>query len=124
MRCPWSDRRSGKCFYCTQGHSSRCKYGQIFGTEGLDGAQAQFVGAFTLACLFCIDAGQVRVPLASTTLMKAPERIADQALVLMADIFPTGYFGVSNALKDMTQEQIGEATVVVIGCGFVLSYVL
>jgi len=32
---------------------------------------------------------QVRVPLADATAMKAPEGIADNALVLMADIFPT-----------------------------------
>ena len=32
---------------------------------------------------------QVRVPLADSTAMKAPEDIADNALVLMADIWPT-----------------------------------
>ena len=32
---------------------------------------------------------QVRVPLADSTVMKAPEDIADNALVLMADIWPT-----------------------------------
>ena len=32
---------------------------------------------------------QVRVPLADSTVMKAPEGIADNALVLMADIWPT-----------------------------------
>ena len=35
----------------------------------------------------------------------------------MADIFPTGFFGASNAFKNMTKEQISEAVVVVIGCG-------
>jgi len=49
--------------------------------------------------------------------MKAPEGIADNALVLMADIFPTGYFAAHNAFKDMTKEQIADATVVIIGCG-------
>ena len=62
---------------------------------------------------------QVRVPLADATAVKAPEGIADNALVLMADIFPTGYFAANNAFKDMTQEQIAEATVVVIGCGYI-----
>ena len=33
---------------------------------------------------------QVRVPLADGTVMKAPEEIQDNVLVLMADIFPTG----------------------------------
>lgn len=36
------------------------------------------------------DSPQVRVPLADATVMKAPEGIEDNALVLMADIFPTG----------------------------------
>ena len=30
------------------------------------------------------------MPLADGTVMKAPKEIADNALVLMADIFPTG----------------------------------
>lgn len=50
--------------------------------------------------------------------MKAPEDIADNALVLMADIFPTGYFAAYNAFKEMTKDQIGQATVVLIGCGY------
>ncbi len=45
----------------------------LFGTAALDGAQAEYV----------------RVPLADATAVKAPEGIADNALVLMADIFPT-----------------------------------
>ncbi|CAD6588071.1 MAG: hypothetical protein ASARMPREDX12_003150 [Alectoria sarmentosa] len=91
----------GECFYCKQGYSSRCAKGALFGTAGLDGAQAEYV----------------RVPLADSTAMKAPEGIADNALVLMADIFPTGCFAADNAFKDLTEEQISEATVVLIGCG-------
>ena len=54
--------------------------------------------------------------------MKAPEEIADNALVLMADIFPTGYFAANNAFKEMSKEQIEQATVVVIGCGYNSSF--
>ena len=90
-----------ECFYCKNGFSSRCAKSLLFGTAALDGAQAEYV----------------RVPLADGTAMKAPQEIADNALVLMADIFPTGYFAASNAFKDMTKEQIADATVVVIGCG-------
>jgi len=57
------------------------------------------------------------VPLADTTVMKAPPEIKENALVLMADIFPTGYFAASNAFKLLTPEQIAESTAVVIGCG-------
>jgi len=49
--------------------------------------------------------------------MKAPEGMSDNALVLMADIFPTGYFAAHNAFKELTKEQIAESTVVLIGCG-------
>lgn len=49
--------------------------------------------------------------------MKAPSEIDDKALVLMADIFPTGFFGATNAFKLLSPEQITESTVVVIGCG-------
>lgn len=91
----------GECFYCKQGYSSRCSKCALFGTAGLDGAQAEFV----------------RVPLADSTAVKAPEGIADDVLVLMADIFPTGYFAAHNAFKDLTKEQISDATVVLVGCG-------
>lgn len=91
----------GECFYCKNGFSSRCSKSQLFGSVGLGGAQAEYV----------------RVPLADTTVMKSPPEIRDEALVLMADIFPTGWFAAHNAFKEMTPEQIQEATVVLVGCG-------
>ncbi|KAF2107461.1 chaperonin 10-like protein [Lophiotrema nucula] len=91
----------GECFYCKYGFSSRCAKSLLFGTTGLDGGQAEYV----------------RVPLADATAMKAPDGIRDDALVLMADIFPTGYFAAHNAFKDFSPEEIKESTVVLIGCG-------
>jgi threonine dehydrogenase-like Zn-dependent dehydrogenase len=90
-----------ECFYCKNGYSSRCEKNLCFGTPALDGAQAEFV----------------RVPLADGTVMKAPPGIKDMALVLMADIFPTGFFGAKNAFKLLTPEQISNSTAVVVGCG-------
>lgn len=49
--------------------------------------------------------------------MKAPPEIEDQYLVLMADIFPTGYFGAKSAFSRLSPEEIADGTVVVIGCG-------
>lgn len=49
--------------------------------------------------------------------MKAPPGIEEKKLVLMADIFPTGYFAASNAFSSMSKEEIADSTVVVIGCG-------
>lgn len=37
--------------------------------------------------------------------------------MLMADIFPTGFFGAKNAFSRMTPQEISNGTVVVIGCG-------
>jgi len=90
-----------ECFYCRHGFSSRCTKGLLFGSAALDGAQAEFV----------------RVPLADSTVVKAPSSINEKALVLMADIFPTGYFGALNGFKQLPQELIPSCTVVVIGCG-------
>jgi len=91
----------GECFYCRQGFSSRCSKSLLFGSAGLDGGQAEYV----------------RIPLAEATAMKAPEGIKENALVLMADIFPTGYFAAHNAFKELTSEQARESTVVLVGCG-------
>jgi threonine dehydrogenase-like Zn-dependent dehydrogenase len=90
-----------ECFYCKNGYSSRCEKSLLFGTAALDGGQAQYV----------------RVPLADGTVMKAPPNIDDKVLVLMADIFPTGYFAAYNAFSQLTKQQIADATVVLIGCG-------
>uniref|UniRef100_A0A8H7TRX4 Enoyl reductase (ER) domain-containing protein n=1 Tax=Bionectria ochroleuca TaxID=29856 RepID=A0A8H7TRX4_BIOOC len=91
----------GECFYCTHGSSSRCVKCLLFGSKVLDGGQAEFV----------------RVPLADGTVAKAPPAISDQALVLMADIFPTGYFGVKSAIQMSPSVDVHDATIVVIGCG-------
>jgi threonine dehydrogenase-like Zn-dependent dehydrogenase len=92
---------SGVCFYCKNGFSSRCEKSALFGTTALDGGQAEYV----------------RIPLADTTVVKAPPGIEDKYLVLMADIWPTGYFAASNGFASFSPEQIKELTVVVIGCG-------
>ncbi|KAF3770053.1 hypothetical protein M406DRAFT_343984 [Cryphonectria parasitica EP155] len=91
----------GKCFYCQNGYSSRCVESLLFGCPKLDGGQAEYV----------------RVPNADGTVMRAPSEIQDQCLVLMADIFPTGYFGAKNAFSRLSPGEIENGTVVVIGCG-------
>ncbi|EEH36497.1 alcohol dehydrogenase [Paracoccidioides lutzii Pb01] len=98
--CPFTTSCS-ECFYCKNGFSSRCEKSLLLGCAMLDGAQAEYV----------------RIPNADGTVFKAPEGISEKALVLMADIFPTGYFAASNGLSQFTKEQLSEMTVVVIGCG-------
>ncbi|KAH8653479.1 alcohol dehydrogenase GroES-like domain-containing protein [Xylariales sp. PMI_506] len=90
-----------ECFYCKHGATSRCKQCLLYGTAALDGAQAEYV----------------RIPWADGTVFKAPPEIGDNALVLMADIFPTGFFGATNAIKGLGDQDPSDATIVVIGCG-------
>lgn len=92
---------SGECFYCKEGFTARCEKCLLFGSPGLDGGQAEYV----------------RVPYADSTIVKAPETISDRALLLMADIFPTGFFGVKSALDLSRTIDVTQSTIVVIGCG-------
>lgn len=91
----------GTCFYCTSGFSSRCEHSLLFGSPGLDGGQAEFL----------------RVPFADATAVAAPRGTDPQLLVLMADIFPTGYFAAANAFRGFEKDTIAQSVVVVIGCG-------
>ncbi len=92
-----------RCFYCAHGASARCEHSLLFGCPALDGAQAEYV----------------RVPFADGTVVKAPKEIEDErALILMADIFPTGFFGARNAFDMLAPAQAAaDAVVVVVGCG-------
>lgn len=91
----------GDCYYCARGFSSRCARGQLYGSVILDGGQAEYV----------------RVPLADSTLFHAPAAIDEKKLVLMADIFPTGYFAASNGFKSLSPTDVQESTVLLFGCG-------
>ncbi|EXJ73151.1 uncharacterized protein A1O5_04301 [Cladophialophora psammophila CBS 110553] len=91
----------GECFYCQRGFSSRCEKCQLFGTVTLNGGQAEYC----------------RIPLADSTVIKAPASIQENKLVLMADIFPTGYFAAANAFRGMDQDVISQSVVLLIGCG-------
>ena len=59
----------------------------------------------------------MRVPLVDSTVVAAPKDIPEEMLVLMADIFPTGYFAASRFLKNLPDRDRKEFTVVCIGCG-------
>ncbi|KAK2612951.1 hypothetical protein QQS21_001062 [Conoideocrella luteorostrata] len=98
--CPFTVS-CGDCFYCERGFTARCEGSLLFGSASLDGAQAEYV----------------RVPFADSTAVKAPKTISDRALLLMADIFPTGYFGVKSAVDLSPTVDIEQSTIVVIGCG-------
>jgi 2-desacetyl-2-hydroxyethyl bacteriochlorophyllide A dehydrogenase len=96
----------GECFYCKRDFPARCVRSIGFGFisedgSGLHGGQAEFV----------------RVPMATSTLMKVPERkengteLKDEDVLFLGDIFSTAYSTVEAA--KITKGD----TVVVIGCG-------
>lgn len=91
--------------YCVRGQASRCSKGELFGNSApantIDGGQAEYV----------------RCPLADSTFVHVPKGIPEEMLVLMADIFPTGYFAAARYLKDLSPRDKKEYTAVCVGCG-------
>jgi alcohol dehydrogenase len=86
----------GRCEYCRRGMYSHCKTGGwILGNE-IDGTQAE----------------HVRIPHADTSLYRLPERVDEEAAVMLSDILPTGFeCGVLNG-----KVQPGDA-VAIVGAG-------
>lgn len=89
----------GRCFYCNSGLTARCERGQLFGWreagQGLHGAQAEYV----------------RVPLADSTLVHAPDDLPPEVVLLAGDVLSTGLF--SARVGDVgTGSAVG-----VVGCG-------
>lgn len=71
-----------KCWYCVHGYTSRCVDGPAFGNQALEGSHADYL----------------RVPYANATLVLAPTDMDDNLLIMMCDIFPTGFYGASRAI--------------------------
>ena len=65
----------GKCDYCKKGMYSHCRDGGWILGNKIDGTQAQ----------------NVRIPYADNSLYHAPEGVGEEALVMLSDIFPTGF---------------------------------
>ncbi|MBS0349942.1 MAG: zinc-dependent alcohol dehydrogenase family protein [Proteobacteria bacterium] len=65
----------GKCQYCRRGMYSHCKSGGWNLGNSIDGTQAEYV----------------RIPHADTSLYKIPPGVAEETLVLLSDILPTGF---------------------------------
>lgn len=91
----------GRCFFCCRGLTSRCQQSQLFGWRsggrGLHGGQA----------------GYVRVPLATGTLLRVPEGMSAESAILLGDNFSTGFYCAEMAEIDPA------GVTVVIGCGSV-----
>jgi threonine dehydrogenase-like Zn-dependent dehydrogenase len=115
-----------KCWFCEHGYTNRCVNGPSFGSMSLNGGQSEYV----------------RVPYADSTLETIPPEVSDEQMIIMCDIFPTGYYGAMKALMKLKngretaesivggtlhapsalrpnfkQQPLSEAVVVCLGCG-------
>jgi threonine dehydrogenase-like Zn-dependent dehydrogenase len=84
----------GACEFCNSGLWSMCDNANPFNPKGPGAAfgYAKLLGGF--------DGGQaeyLRVPYADVMCLKIPDGVRDDQAVLLADIFPTGFFGCSIA---------------------------
>jgi len=86
----------GKCDFCKKGMYSHCRGGGWVLGHKIDGTQAEYV----------------RIPHADTSLYRLPRGVDEEALVMLSDIFPTGFeCGVLNG-----QVKPGD-TVAIVGAG-------
>lgn len=85
-----------QCWFCQHGHTNRCVNGPSFGSMALEGGQSEYV----------------RVPFADSTLEFIPEEVSDDIMIIMCDIFPTGYYGAMKAItKLMRNNETAESIV-------------
>jgi threonine dehydrogenase-like Zn-dependent dehydrogenase len=98
----------GYCPYCRAGYYSKCDNAN---PNGKDKGTAFFGGPAESGPFDGLQAEQARIPFASTTLVKLPDRVTDDQAILISDIFSTGYFGADMA--DITPGR----SVAVFGCG-------
>jgi len=65
----------GRCERCREGMYSHCLQGGWILGNTIDGTQAEYV----------------RIPFADTSLYRIPQAVDEEPLVMLSDIFPTGY---------------------------------
>ena len=82
------------CWFCRQGLTNRCVNGVAFGTQLLNGGQAEYV----------------RVPFADGTLQHVPAGLDRRLLIMMCDIFPTGYYGALRAIEGLRTQYSSRLT--------------
>jgi len=86
----------GRCEYCRRGMYSHCTTGGWILGNAIDGTQAEYV----------------RIPHADTSLYRVPDGLAEEAVVMLSDILPTGFeCGVLNGKVEPG------STVAIVGAG-------
>ncbi|MBQ3276480.1 MAG: alcohol dehydrogenase catalytic domain-containing protein [Oscillospiraceae bacterium] len=85
----------GECFYCKRGYVNNCVEGGWYLGCRIDGCQTEYV----------------RVPIADNGLIRIPENLDYEDVLMVSCILPSGYFG-----AELAEIHPGD-TVAVIGCG-------
>jgi threonine dehydrogenase-like Zn-dependent dehydrogenase len=98
----------GYCSYCRAGYFSQCDNAN---PNGAAAGTAFYGGPAMTGPFHGMQAEKVRVPFASTNLVKIPDNVSDDQAIFLSDIFPTGWFG-----AEMAEIAPGD-TVAVFGCG-------
>jgi threonine dehydrogenase-like Zn-dependent dehydrogenase len=98
----------GSCSYCRAGYHSQCDRAN---PNGPTAGTAFFGGPASTGPFQGLQAERVRVPFANVGLVKLPDEVTDEQAILLADVFPTGYFA-----ADLAEIRNGD-TVAVFGCG-------
>jgi threonine dehydrogenase-like Zn-dependent dehydrogenase len=105
----------GRCFFCKRGLTAACDNSnpnpelaeKLFGftTAGMFG-YSHLTGGFAGG-----QAELLRVPFADVNLYKVPEELHDHQLVMLTDVFPTGYMAIEQC------DPQPDDTVAIWGCG-------
>ena len=85
----------GECFFCKRGYVNNCVEGGWYLGCRIDGCQTEYV----------------RVPIADNGLIRIPENLDYEDVLMVSCILPSGYFG-----AELAEIHPGD-TVAVIGCG-------
>jgi len=84
-----------QCPTCLAGLRNFCQNGGVYGTKGINGALAEYV----------------KVPYGAASMVPIPDELADEDVIMLADMLATAWFGVTTA------EVTKGSTVTVFGVG-------
>ncbi|WP_182359976.1 alcohol dehydrogenase catalytic domain-containing protein [Tomitella gaofuii] len=100
----------GSCSYCRAGHTAQCDNAN---PHGPGAGTCFFGGPEPTGPVNGLQAEYARIPWASSTMVRVPDALGDDAALMVSDVLPTGWFGARIA-----QVSAGD-TVAVLGAGIV-----
>jgi threonine dehydrogenase-like Zn-dependent dehydrogenase len=98
----------GNCSYCRDGYFAQCDHANPHGRRA---GTAFFGGPPSWGGFNGLQAEMARIPFANLGLVKLPDHMTHEHAILLADIFPSGYFA-----AELAEVKTGDV-VAVFGCG-------